>query len=449
MIKKHFFLLVFLMLCNPVFVLAQGDPESVVSETDKFEDYFFEAIKQKAIENYDLALVQLEQCLKLKPNDLTVYSELGKNYFGLKNYEQSYSSFEKASQIDPKNKWIWQAMYDVNYQTKNYDQAIVNVNKLIEFDPVYKEDLVPLYMYTKQFEKAMALINELNETVGKSQKLENYKQQILSKADFQNPEIDNLLGQIKLNPKIEANYIALIKLYTELNDSQKAVAITKKLETEIPNSDWVQIGLFKFYLDKKDVPKAVVSMNKVLENNQVDSKIKHRILNEFLIFVVKNPQYSTDLDQAIRYFDKDPDVNVAKEIGKFYFNKKQWEKAIIYYESALKNNSETDIETQILLLQTYIEIGQFEEVTKKAGTLVELYPSQPQFYFYSGWANNQLKQHKKAIDMLEMGIDFVLEDKNLEIKFNLQLSQAYNALGDFAKKEKYFTRANQLSKLKN
>ena len=442
------FFLFLVLLCNSVSLLAQAEPESIVPDADKFQDYFYESLKQKGIENYDLAIVELERCLKLKPNDAVVYSEMGKNYFGLKNYEQSYASYEKAAQIDPKNKWIWTGLYEVSYQTKNYNQAIIAVNKLIEFDQKYQDDLVSLYMYTQQFDKALVLINELNEKFGKSDTRDMYKTQILSQGKFQNAEIDNLLAQIKLNPKDESNYVALIKLYSENNENEKAAEITKKLETEIPDSDWAQVGLFKYYLDKNEGPKAINAMNVVLASTQIDAKIKHRVLNEFLNYVNKNPQYSPDLEKAITYFDKDSTVNVGKEIGKYYQSKKQWDKAISYYEKALKNNSGADVETNMLLLQSYVETKQFEIVLKKATSLVEIYPTQPQFYYFSGLANNQLKQFKKAIDMLEMGMDYVVDDVQLETNFNLQLGEAYNGLGDFKKKEQYFAKANQLLKAK-
>ena len=102
----------------------------------------------------------------------------------------------------------------------------------------------------------------------------------------------------------------------------------------------------------------------------------------------------------------------------------------------------------MLLLQSYVETKQFEIVLKKATSLVEIYPTQPQFYYFSGLANNQLKQFKKAIDMLEMGMDYVVDDLQLETNFNLQLGEAYNGLGDFKKKEQYFAKANQLLKAK-
>jgi tetratricopeptide (TPR) repeat protein len=317
---------------------------------------------------------------------------------------------------------------------------------LVELDPKYKEDLMELYMNTQQFDKALVLINELNENVGKSERRDLYKAQILSQGKFQNTEIDNLLEQINKNPKEESNYIALINLYSDKNEIQKAIEITKKLETAIPTSEWAQVGLFKFYLDKNDGPKAINSMNIVLASKKIDSKIKHRVLNEFLIYVSKNPKYSPDLEKAMSYFDKDLDVNSAKGFGKYYQNKKQWDKAIYYYELALKSNPAEDIETNLLLLQSYVETKQFELTTKKATALVETFPTQPQFYYFSGLANNQLKQFKKAKEMLDMGLDYVVDDAVLEVNFNIQLGEAYNGLGDFKKKEMYFSKANQLLK---
>ena len=195
-------------------------------------------------------------------------------------------------------------------------------------------------MVTKQYDKALADINELNEKVGKTERREMYKMEILSEGKFQNTEVTNLKDLIDKNPKEESNYIALIFLYSNNDEDEKAQEVAKKLEKEIPESVWAQVSLFKNYFEKNDGASAVKSMNVVLASPKVDSKIKHRILNEFLIFANTNPQFAPDLDKAIGYFNNDAEVNVAKEIGNFYHNKKEWEKAIKYYELSEKNNSE-------------------------------------------------------------------------------------------------------------
>ena len=443
--KLAFYQFIFGIFFIPNTLLAQTEPEDIATVSSEFQDNYYESLKQKGIENYDKAIISLEKCLALEPNNPVVFFELGKNYLAQKMYKDAYDNFEKVTKIDPKNRWAWVGMYDVCYDTQDYNQAIILVQKLVEFKSEYKEDLVSLYMKTAQFDKALQLINELNETVGKSDKRELYKADILKDAKYQNVEKVDLLNKIKSNPKEESNYIALIYMYSQSNQEEKALEIAQKLEKEIPTSDWAQVSLFKFHLNNNDGEKAVKSMNIVLPSDKIDSKIKHRILNEFLIFAKKNPQFEPDLDKAIGYFSDDKDVKVSKEIAKFYYVKKEWNKAEKYLKMHLKS-AQDDIEAQLLLLQTLTELTQFENVSKTADELTQLFPNQPEFYYYAGLGNNQLGNFKKAKEFLETGVDLIIDDASLEINFYVQLGEAFNGLGDMKKKEQYFTKADALIK---
>jgi tetratricopeptide (TPR) repeat protein len=110
------------------------------------------------------------------------------------------------------------------------------------------------------------------------------------------------------------------------------------------------------------------------------------------------------------------------------------------------DNNPNDLETALLLFQSYVELENFDVLAKKAEEMTELFPSQPDLYYYVGLANNQLKKFSKAKDYLETGMDYVIENKALEINFNIQLGEAYNGLGDQKKKEIYFKKADQLLK---
>ena len=373
---------------------TQTEPEEIAMVSDEFQDAFYESLLQKGIENYDKAIVALEKCLVSQPNNATVHFELGKNYLALKQYESAYQSFQKATQIEPKNKWFWTGIYDLSFQTKNYDRAMNAVQQLILFDERNKDDLIPLYMATNQLDKALALIGEMNAKYGKSQERTQFKNQIL-------------------------------------------------LATKNQSSDWEELAEFKNYLDANDGNQAVQTMNSILANAQIPNAVKHRVMNEFLIFAFNNPQFEGALENAILVFDSDKEVNVAQAIGKFYQNKKQTEKAIHFYELALQKEVGI-VETNLLLLQAYTTAQQFQKLAKKAEEGMELYPSQAYFYFYFGLANNQLLQFKKAKEALETGLDFVIDDLDLEINFNLQLAEAFNGLGDFKKKDSFFAKADQL-----
>ena len=433
---------------NSASLWAQNAPEELALEKDDFEDAFFESLKQKGIENYDKAIIELEKCLKIQPNNATIYFELGKNYFEEKEYKKAYESFEKATKLDPNNRWFWAGMYDVCYETKEFEKAIPIVLKLIEFKKEYKEELVSLYMNTNQFDAALELINELNDQVGKLEMRNIYKAQILEDPKYRSSERVNLIDQIKKNPKEESNYVALIFLYNKENQEELAHEIAKKLELEIPNSDWAKVSLFKLYLKNNDGENAVKAMNFVLGSLKIDQKIKHRMLNEFLLFIKDKPQYDSDLEKAVSYFDTDKSVEVAKELGKFYQNKKNWEKAIRFYEMQLKKIPD-ELETALLLFESYTEKGDFDVIEKIAENWKQIYPTQPQFYYYQGLAFNQKGAFKKAKDVLESGLDYVIENPQLELNFNIQLGEAYNGLGDLKKKEYYFSKAEKALKNKN
>ena len=435
----------FWIITSSFSAFSQKEPDDIALATSEFQLSYYEALKQKGIENNDKAIEALQKCLVLEPNNAAVYNELGRNYLKIRGYKDAYDSFEKATQIEPNNKWYWHGMYDVCYQTQDYNQAIVIVTKLVTFDAGYKEDLTSLYMYTQQFDKALALINELNENVGKSEKRDNYKKQILQDARFQGNEKEELIDLIAKNPKDESNYIALIYMYSNSNQEEKAMEVAKKLEIAIPESDWAQVSLFKFHLNNNKGEKAVKSMNQILNSDTIDNKIKHRVLNEFLIFAKNNSGFDADLLKAVAYFKSDSQISVAKEVGKFFQSKNDWNQAKSYYEMDLANHP-NDLETALLLFQTYVEAQQFDVLAKKSEEMTELFPSQPDLYYYAGLANNQLKKFSKAKDYLESGMDYVIDNKNLEINFNIQLGEAYNGLGDQKKKEIYFKKADQLLK---
>jgi tetratricopeptide (TPR) repeat protein len=373
---------------------TQTEPEEIAMVSDEFQDSFYESLLQKGIENYDKAILSLEKCLVSQPNNAAVHFELGKNYLALKQYESAYESFQKATQIEPKNRWFWVGLYDLSFQTKNYERAMAAVQQLIGFDERYKDDLIPLYMATNQLEKALALIGEMNGKFGKSQERTQFKNRIL-------------------------------------------------LATQNQSTDWEELSEFKNYLDANDGLQAAQTMKDIVSNGQIPNSIKHRVVNEFLLFAFKNPQYEKDLEKVIPFFETDTAINLAQEIGKFYQNKGQLEKAIHYYELALQKEVGA-VATNLLLLQAYTNTKHFQKLAKKAEEGIELYPSQAYFYYYFGFANNQLSQFKKAQEALETGIDFVIEDLDLEINFNLQLAEAYNGLGNFKKKDIFFAKANQL-----
>jgi tetratricopeptide (TPR) repeat protein len=418
------------------------NPEEIAAVDDAFENNFYDALTQKAIENYDRAIVSLQKCLDKEPNNPVIYNELGKNYFALKNYAEAQNAFQKAVDLNPKERWYWNGLYDVFYETKDYNNAIRIVSKLIEFNRDFQDDLVSLYMYTNQKDKALALLKDMEQTTNLSQTMEYYKLQLERTPEVNKPQKDDLEDAIKENPLVEQNYIDLIYQYSESNNEEKAFEIAKKLAENIPNSDWAHVSLVKFYLNNNDGENASNSMFKVLESSKIDAKIKHRVFNEFLIFASNNSEFSTDLERAISLLDEDRTINVSKEVAKYFLKKNKLDESIHYFEKSIENQPE-DFESFEFLMQLLVQKKQYEKVDKYAKQQLELYPTQASLYYYSGVALFNLNKTKEAINTLEEGVDYVVENPILEKEFYTQLAKSYEKQGDLKKKEMY------LSKIKN
>lgn len=420
--------------------LAQTQPEDVALEKDDFKESYYESLVQKGIENYDKAIISLEKCVQLQPENPVIYHELGKNYFFQKNYASAEQAFTKATQLDAKNKWYWIDLYEVYYETKNYNQALLIAQKIIPLDKKYKEDAVSLYMYTQQFDKALVLINELDETVGNTELRDRYKLQILAQTKTNSSDKSTLEKAITESPTIEENYLSLIYLYSDNNQEEKAFQVAQKLEKNIPNSIWAQVFLYKYYINNNDGNSASSSLKTVLNSPKIDKKVKYRMYNEFLIFVLKNPLFEDELDKATLYFENDSEFDVHKEIGKFYYKKKNWSLAIKNLEKVVHS----DLETNLFLLVAYEETGNLETLERKASELVDTFPNQPEYYFFVGKAANLLKKYKKANDFLASGLDYIVDNINLEIDFLNQLAEATKGLGNTEKSNYYLTKANNL-----
>ena len=447
MVKKELGILLLVLLCNTHFLFAQTEPDDIALESDAFQEAYYESLKQKGIENYDKAIIELEKCIELQPQNAIVAHELGKNYFFKKDYLRAEEWYTKATLIDSKNKWYWIDLFEVYRENKNYNQAILTLQKIIPLDKKYKEDLLVMYMYTHQYDKALILINELDETEGKTERRNQYRIEINMASGSNAGNKNDLEKAIEQNSLNEENYLSLIAKYSESNQEEKARQVVEKLQKNIPNSEWAQVFIFKYLINDGKGQEAYKSLETVLNSRKVDKKIKVKMFNEFLIFASKNPAFETQLNQVTKYFEGDPEFDVYKEVGKFYYKKKNWDLAIKNLEKSFQVNNK-DVETNIFLLASYEEKGDYTSIQKKANELVELYPNQPEYYYFTGKSAFQLKNAKKANEFLEIGLDYVVENIGLEIDFLNLLHQVSTALGNTKKADEYLAKATNLKNKK-
>lgn len=434
--------IVFYFLLFSITVMGQS-PQTTAS--DEIESNFYEALTQKAIENYDKAISLLQKNIQKEPNNAVFYNQLGKNYFALKNYFEAEKAFQKSITLDANQKWYWIDLYNLYYTTKDYKKAIPIAVKVAELDKEYKDDLVSLYVYAKQYDKALELITELEKQGKLSLAMERFKFQVLSELNFNNKLQQDFDTAVKSNSTNEHDYTTLIINYIHENQFEKAYQTIDEMIVHIPSSDWAYVNKFRNALKNNQYDKANQYLTTVVNSSKIAELMKHRAFNEYLIFVNINEKHLPDLEGFVDYFNEQDLVNVAKEVGIFFYNKNKMDLAQLYLNKGIKKNP-NDVNAIALYIQTYIDIKNIVRAEELSKYYLERFPAEAKLYFYLGLCQNSLNEPKKALKSFDEALAYLIDDIQLEATIYIQMSECYHKLENEKQKNAYFIKANQLLK---
>lgn len=410
---------------------------------DEFQEHFFEALKQKGIENYERAVEALHKCLNLDSKKPVIYFELGKNYNKLKNYGAAEENLKKAISMQPDNEWFLDELYDVYFQQDDINNAIKTIKQLVKYHPDYKEDLAALYVREKRYKQALNLLDELDQELGVSEARDAMRNDIYSITGNADDRIDNLEQRIANNPNNEENHLKLIYRYSQTGNKKKAYKAAQNLLKLKPDSKFVHLALYKFYLEDDKVTDAINSVKIALASPEINADAKAKVLKDFVAFVSKNPQYEKDLVAITANVEEHKDAQTHSDLGSYYLKAGDKVKALTNFKEALKQNpNDFKLIKDVLLLE--LDIQDYKAAIKGSEVALELYPAQPILYLVNAVANNKEGNYKTAIDNLEMGLDFLIDNPKMEADFYSELSIAYKALNNISKSQAFAKKAQAL-----
>ncbi|TNJ47011.1 tetratricopeptide repeat protein [Tamlana fucoidanivorans] len=440
--------LLFGMIFIPQTMRAQVDfnktPDDDLGDNeDAFQELFYEGLKQKSIENYDRAVEAFLKCIEIDKSVPVLYFELGKSYNKLKNFGSAEDAFKKAVDKDPNNEWFLDELYGFYAEQNQHDEALKTVEQLVKYHPDYKEDLVTLLIKTEKYDEALKLLDELDAELGVSVTRDMMRNNVYDLTGRKEEQIENLQSRIKRNPNKESNYLALIFRYSENNQKEKAFETAKQLLNTHPNSQLVHLALYKFYLDDNEPEKAIESMKIVVQSTAIKPEAKLKVLNDFVSFVQQYPQYQSELVEATSMVSEAENGKSLMELGHYHLSNNNKEKALESFEKVLVSEPNNILALKNILL-LYIDFETYDLAKSKSSEVLEKFPSQPLFYLINGVACNALGVPNEAIEALDAGIDYIIDDPKMEADFYLQLSKAYTLLNNTVKAKTFSDKAKQI-----
>ncbi|WP_394747941.1 tetratricopeptide repeat protein [Spongiimicrobium salis] len=135
---------------------------SLEAYSDAFQENFFEALKQKGIENYDRAVNLLLKCKQISPNDKVVDYELAKIYLKDRQYISAQEYATSALISDPANLWYLDTYMRI---LQKQGIALSSVRSSIPYDnPQLRENLASIYFQRKDYLETINILKSIEAT---------------------------------------------------------------------------------------------------------------------------------------------------------------------------------------------------------------------------------------------------------------------------------------------
>ncbi len=156
------------VLCTPIHALT-------TEQEQQFTYYWYAARQAITDERFADAYALLEFCHMLKPDDATTLMFLGVMYDGMSYKKLATELFRQSFEADPADKWYRYSIALLEQSTPEGEQEALRVlekaysvqkSKSTSVDEDLLEQLKRMYINTRQWKKALAMQDELDEQHG-------------------------------------------------------------------------------------------------------------------------------------------------------------------------------------------------------------------------------------------------------------------------------------------
>ena len=221
-------------------IISKEKTEALKAEQKElsFQKFFFEALQQKSIGNFDKAIVALENCQDLKKDNKAVNFELGKNYFEQKKYIEAAAYTKKALEKSTENIHILSYLKNIYDSQSNFKEALNIQQKIVKLKPELQFELVILYIRNNQVESAKQLLIDLEKKGNLPDSLLSFKKSLFKEkgSDSIATNANSYLATDRTNGALARKYNAdksfnsLKQLLSQLSKRKQFIDLLKYSE---------------------------------------------------------------------------------------------------------------------------------------------------------------------------------------------------------------------------
>ena len=454
--KSKIYILSVLLLCIVVVIsscksskqssksVSKRNSATTITEEQQlnFSYNFIEGCKERMKGNIELAENKFKDCLKIDPSSAAVKYELANIYRYNGLYDPALKCGRECAQAEPQNEWYQLLYIECLHNKRMFEQAASVYLSLIKNYPnraEFYEGLAAEYMYCGNYEKSYKTYNELENKFGQNETFTLNKIKLLKQLKKNNEVELEFKKLIESSPTEARYYTFLAEFYLELHQNDKAMTTYQQILKIDSINPFVHLALADYYKSQNDAEQFNKEIKIAMQSPDLEAEAKAKILISYYELSEANDSYKKQAEElceiALKLHSNSADIHSI--CGDFLLREKKLKEAQSEYEiSAKLDKNNFAIWNQLMIVES--ELGEYVSLESHSNESMDLFPNQSLPYFFNGISNMTLKNYTKAIQSLNDGLDFVIENNPLLTQFYSNLGEAYNYTKAYEKSDKAF-----------
>ena len=414
----------------------------------KFDSYFFKAIKAKSLEDYDEALIHLSKCIEIDNKASAAFYESAIINAEKGSHKKAIEQIKVATKLEPSNRWYLSLYAEILFSKQDFNNAAEKYKTLISLEPNNEElyfKLSEIYIYTNNFKKAIEIYDNLEKKKGVDKSISMQKQKLYRNLNDIKGAIKELKKIIEKTPNDTEILAILAELYLLNDEKEQAFELFKKLSIIDPNNGRIHLTLAEYYRDQGQNDKSYDELKLSFKSTKLNVDTKVRVLISYYQLIATNEEMRNQAYElaAILIATHPEDLKSKLVLADILYTDQQYQKAKEQYLFILESEkSKNQVWGQVLFIQA--EQNDFEGMLKTSKEALEYFPSDPLFYYFNAISNKWFKNYEIAINQLETGIEFVVENQNLLLEFYSSLADTYHIKEEHELSDAYYEKVLEI-----
>lgn len=414
---------------------AAGGGELPDGERQKFEYFYLEAERQKAIGHDDAAFDLMSRAAEIDTASAAARFFLAPYYLRLGMYDKARNDLRYAAEQYPDNYWYNVVYANFSQQSGQHDEAIRIWSRLLEQNPDKSEinsALAEAYTAKGDLKSAVACYDSLEVSMGMMEPITIEKLKLygyMGDKEAMVAEAEKLQRTFPQN----TDYMRLLgDIYLEAGRDSSALAMYDRALMLEPENGYVYLSKAGYYEKKGDSIAYNNEIRNALINRHIDVSTKLSIFSTYIVDLMKKKQELNRVDSLFaemleQYPQEEP---VHRLFGMYLSSRKEFTRAEEQYAIAT-DLAPSNPENWLQLIGLYLYQEKYADVIRVGKRAIQYVPDQKDIYMYVAVASAQTKSYAEALEMLQTGLTYVDEgDNGTKSFFYGQMGDVYHSSGD-------------------